>query len=65
MEVIVIEFPERGQGGIVLDSGGVGVVTVVVVAMDGEMGSPNAGAFMTEWMVAGTKNAVPHDRDSI
>lgn len=28
--------------------------TVVVVAMEGEMGSPNAGALMTEWMVLGS-----------
>jgi hypothetical protein len=41
-----------------------GTVTVVVVAMDGEMGSPNAGRFMTEWMEAGSKKVVPHDRDS-
>jgi len=48
----------------VLDSGGAGAATVVVVAVDGEMGSPNVGAFVTEWMVAGSKKVVPHDRDS-
>jgi len=47
-----VELPERGRGGI------------VVAAMDGEMGSANVGAFMTEWMVAGSKKVVPHDRDS-
>ena len=37
-----------------LDSaGGAGAVTVVVVAIDG-WGSPNAGAFVTECMVAGS-----------
>ena len=46
--VVVAEFPERERGRIVLDSAG--GATVVVVAMDGEMpvGSPNAGAFITE-----------------
>ena len=29
--------------------------TIVVVAMDGEMGPPDAGAFTTEWVVAGSK----------
>ena len=47
-----------------LDSGGAGAATVAVVAMDGEMGSPNAGVFMTEWMVVGSKKVVPHDHDS-
>jgi hypothetical protein len=43
----------------VLDSaGGAGAANVVVVAMDGEMGSPNAATFMTEWMVAGSKKVV-------
>ena len=49
-----------------LDSGGgAGATTAVVVAMDGEMGSPNTGAFMTECMVAGSKKDAPHDRDSM
>ena len=51
----VVELPERRRGWGVLDSaGGAGAATVVVVAMDGEMGSPNAGAFTTECMVAGS-----------
>jgi hypothetical protein len=63
--VVVVELPEKEREGIVLDSaGGAGDTTVAVVAMDGEMGSPNAGEFMTKWMVAGSKKVVPHDRDS-
>ena len=47
--VVVVEFPARGRGQVVLDSAGsAGAATVVAVAMDGEMGFPNAGAFMTE-----------------
>ena len=53
--VVVVELREKGRGRVVLDSaGGAGAATVVVVAMDGEMGSPNAGAFMTKCMVAGS-----------
>ena len=38
-----------------LDSaGGADAAIIVVVAMDGEMGSPNAGAFMTECITAGS-----------
>jgi len=49
----------------VLDyGGGASAATVVVVAMDGEMGSPNGGGFITECMVAGSKKDVPHDHDS-
>jgi hypothetical protein len=44
---------EGGLGRTLLVAGA-GAATVVVVAMEGEMGSPNAGAFMTEWMVAGS-----------
>jgi hypothetical protein len=62
--VVVVEFPERGWGRVALDfAGGAGAATVVVVAIVGEMDSPNAGAFM-KWMVAGSKKVVPHDRDS-
>jgi hypothetical protein len=52
----VVVLPERERGRGVLDSaGGAGTVTVVVIAMNGEMGSPNAGAFVThECMVAGS-----------
>ena len=47
--MVVVEFPERGRGRVVLDSAGdAGAATVVVVAMNGRMGSLNAGEFMTE-----------------
>jgi hypothetical protein len=57
---VVVEVPEGGRGRLVLDSAGGGVgaagaATAVVVATDGEMGSPNAGASMTECMVAGSE----------
>jgi hypothetical protein len=54
--VVVLELSERGRERVVLDSaGGAGAATVVVIAMDGEMDSPNVGAFMTrECMVAGS-----------
>jgi hypothetical protein len=57
--VVVVEFPEGGRGRLVLDSAGGGVgaagaATVVVVAMEGEIVSPKAGAFMTECIVAGS-----------
>jgi hypothetical protein len=60
--VVVVEFPEGGRRRLVLDSAGGGVgaagaATVVVVAMDGEIGSPNAGAFMTECIVGGSEGA--------
>jgi hypothetical protein len=35
-------------------TGGTGDNTVLVVAMDREMGSPNAGSFVTECMTAGS-----------
>jgi hypothetical protein len=58
--VVDVEFPEGGRGRLVLDSAGGGVgaagaATVVVVATDGEMGSSNAGAFMTECIVGGSR----------
>jgi hypothetical protein len=67
--VVVVELPEGSRGWLVLESAGGGVgaagaATVVVVAMEGDMGSPNAGAFMTECIVAGSKEVVPRDRDS-
>jgi hypothetical protein len=51
--VVVVELPESGRERVVSDSAGgagAGATTVVVGAMEGEMGSPNAGAFMTECM---------------
>jgi hypothetical protein len=53
--VVVIELPEGGQGWVVLDSAvgsgaGAAGATVVVVAMEGETGSSNAAALMTECM---------------
>ena len=50
-----------------LDSaGGAGAATIVVVAMDGETGSPNVEAYMTECMVRGGlwRKVVPRGRDS-
>jgi len=53
--VVAMELPERGRGWDVLDSaGGADAAIVVVVAMDGETSSPNAGVFMTECMAAGS-----------
>jgi hypothetical protein len=50
--VVVVELPDSGGERVVSDSAGgagAGAATVVVGAMEGEMGSPNAaGAFMTE-----------------
>jgi len=58
--VVVVEFPVRGRGRVVLNSaGGAGAATVVVVAVDGEMGSPNAGC-----MAAGSERGCPRGRDS-
>lgn len=52
---MVVELRERGRGRVVLNStGGAGAAIIVVVAMNGDIGSPNVGAFMTEWMVAGS-----------
>ena len=53
--VVAMELPERGRGWDALDSaGGADAAIVVVVAIDGEMGFPNAGVFMTECMAAGS-----------
>ena len=39
-----MELPERGRGRVGLDSaGGAGAATVVVVAIDGEVGTPKRG----------------------
>jgi len=43
-------------------AGDAGAATVVVIAMDGEMGFPNTGTFMIEWMAV-SKKVVPHNRD--
>jgi len=61
-----VELPERGRGRVMSDSGGAGAATVVVVAMHGEtpVGSPNVGALMIEYMVAGSKRLVPQDCNS-
>jgi hypothetical protein len=53
--VVVVELPEGNRGRVVLDStadpgAGAGAATVVVVAMEGEMGSSNVAALMTECM---------------
>ena len=55
--VVVVGLLESGRGRAVSDSGGVGAAgaaTVVVVAIEGDMGSPSAGASITECMVAGS-----------
>ena len=57
--VVVVEFPESGRGCAVLDSGGVGTAgtaTVVIVTIEGEMGSATIGTSMTECMVAGSRD---------
>jgi len=58
--VVLVELLERGRGRVVLDSaGGAGAATVVVVAVDGAMGSPNAGC-----MAAGSERGCPRGRHS-
>ena len=52
--VVVVELPEDGGGSYWILDAGAGAATVVVVAMDGEMGSPNEGAFLIECMTAGS-----------
>ena len=69
--VVVVELPETGRGRVVLDSAassgsGSDAVTVVVVAMEGETGSSNAAALMTECMSICIimPLVTPRDRDS-